>query len=161
MKKYSIVLLSIFSFLFLFSCNNKENAISKQNNFTREWFSIDGHLKINSKNTFEYVRYTCISKSISKGKWLIINDTLVLNSYKPKGCYFIENFEIVPPKDSINIIAKSKSDKNCNPIEGYVIFKNEKFYLKDTLLLSKRLTNYNGGRLNQHTNFRKNRYYHR
>ena len=158
-NKVYIIIVILFSLLNLFACKKVKHKIITPNKFARVWYSIDGYLKINSANTFEYVRYTCISQSKSKGKWQILNDTLILNSITPNGCYFIENFKIEPPKDTITLIPMLKSKKDCQPNIGYVILKNEKFYLKDTLLMSKNAAYYDDGEFNHHTNFRNTSYY--
>jgi hypothetical protein len=136
----------------------KKEKLVLPNKFERKWFSIDGHLKIDSTNKFEYVYNNSVSQSVSNGTWKVVNDTLVLNSFAPKGCYFIENFNIEPPKDTSQIISNPITEKGCEPNIGYVIFKNEKFYIKDTLLMSKYPT-FDNGKFNPHTNFRKTSYY--
>ncbi|REG88767.1 hypothetical protein [Flavobacterium aquicola] len=149
MKKNYLTIVALI-FLILLSCEKKQ-AINT-NAFQNRWESMYGNLTIYSNNTFEYNRYTCISHSISKGKWKITNDTLVLNSFEPKGCYFIENFLFGPPyKDSST--NHKKTIKDCMPNTGYINFKNEKFYIKDSLLLFK--TPFNNKELNNFYNFKR------
>ena len=124
----------------MIACKKEKQNLVAPSKFQREWFSIDGHLKIDSNNKFEYVRFTCISESISNGTWKVVNDTLILDSFTPKGCYFFESFKIEAPKDTLKITPNPKSEKDCVPNTGYVILKNEKFYIKDTLLISKNAT---------------------
>lgn len=139
MRKKHLYILAIV-FLTLLSCKKKQVIIS--NAFEHKWYSLDGNLTINSNNTFEFNRSACVSHSISKGKWKISNDTLVLNSFEPKGCYYIESFILKPPPPPKDTIANDnynieKTKKDCTPNIGYVIFRNEKFYIKDSLLISK------------------------
>jgi hypothetical protein len=150
--------ISIVFLLVFVSCRNETKKIIPTK-FERTWYSIDGNLKIDSLNTFEYVRFTCVSRSISKGKWRILNDTLILNSNPPHGCYFEEEFEIKQPKDTINFTPLKITEKDCAPNRGYVNFKNEKFYIKDSLLMSKKSAYYSNGEYNHHTNFREKSYY--
>ena len=155
MKKMYLNIVAVI-FLTLLSCEKKQ-AINA-NAFQNRWESMDGNLTIYPNNTFEYNRYTCISQSISKGKWKITNDTLVLNSFEPKGCYFIENFLIGPPPKDTTANKNSnhkKTIKDCMPNTGYINFKNEKFYIKDSLLLLKRSLNNND---NNFYNFKKTPY---
>lgn len=136
MKKIYLNFVVLISLTFL-SCEKKDAVVSS--NFIHKWHSLDGQLNINSNNTFEYSRNNSVSISISKGKWKITNDTLVLNSFQPKGCYFIESFVLKPTKDTISSINPKHREtiKNCMPNTGYVILKNEKFYIIDSLLISK------------------------
>lgn len=162
MKRKIICLnIGILTILTFFSCENKNVIIS--NNFQDEWYSSYEYLVINSNSTFEYIRSNCVSSTVSKGKWKIINDTLILNSYHPKGCYFIEDFIQKPPtrKDSIRQNIITKNIKDCIPNTGYVYFRNEKFYLKDSLLISKSYTSFNedSKELNYIHNFQKTPYY--
>ncbi len=145
---------------FSFACKKESLKPKSPNKFERQWFSVNGYLKLDSTKNFEFERYSCMSHTISKGTWNVVNDTLILNSFEPKGCYFIEDFKIEPPKDTINIIPNPITQKDCEPNTGYVIFKNEKFYIKnDTLLMSKNAGYYEDGDFNYQTNFKKTSYY--
>jgi hypothetical protein len=157
MKKAYLNILVLFSITFL-SCEKKDAVVS--NNFIHKWHSLDGQLTVNSNNTFEYSRNNCISKSISKGKWKITNDTLVLNSFQPKGCYFIESFVVKPAKDTISSIVSNYSVtiKNCKPNTGYVVLKNEKFYITDSLLISKTSPYIYDKKLSEVFNFKRRSY---
>ncbi|KDN53717.1 hypothetical protein [Flavobacterium seoulense] len=135
----------VISLLFL-SCE-------KTDKFENQWYSLDSNLKINKDRTFEFERFNSISSSISKGEWKIINDTLVLNSFENKGCYFYENYVLEPLNKIIN------KNKNCQPNQGYVNFKNEKFYIKDSILIYKSQKNIDESILRNSYSFsRKNRY---
>ena len=128
-KKYSILSLKIFVFIFLFfGCkNNSKVEKNIENKLTGIWYSANASLKIESDNTFVYTRFTCITHLTSYGKWTVKNDTLILNNAEPKGCYFYERWIINPliTNDTLN----KKRPKNCNPNIGFVFIKNEKFNL--------------------------------
>ncbi|MBE0393373.1 hypothetical protein [Flavobacterium sp. PL002] len=163
MKKKCLNIVA-FVFLTLLSCEKKHAIIP--NTFEYKWYSLNGNLTIKSNNTFEYSRSACVSHSISKGKWKINNDTLVLNSFEPKGCYYIESFILKPPPPPKDTIAKDNYKikeiiKDCIPNIGYIIFTNEKFYIKDSLLVSKSFPYlYDGStKLNNLYNFQKTAYY--
>lgn len=128
----TIYLLILLVILLLLSCRNNKNKILG-NNFENKWYSIDGNLTLKNDKTFEFNRFSCVSHSISKGYWKITNDTLILNSYVPKDCYFKEDFIIYPPKTKKHY--RLKTIKNCEPNTGYVKFKNEKFHIKDSTLI--------------------------
>lgn len=125
-------LLILSTIILLLSCRNDKNKIL-ENKFEYKWYSLDGNLTIKNDKTFEFNRFTCISQSISKGYWKILNDTLILNSYDPKDCYFKEDFIIFPPNTKKHY--PRKTIKNCKPNIGYVKFKNEKFHIKDSILI--------------------------
>lgn len=128
-------------------------SCKKTDKFENKWYSLISKLKINNDKTFEFERFNSISSSISKGKWEVIDDTLVLNSFKNKGCFFYENYVIQPSNKII------KSNKNCQPNQGYVNFRNEKFYIKDSVLIYKTEINRDNPKLNNIYNFtKKSRY---
>jgi hypothetical protein len=151
MKKMYLNIVAVI-FLTLLSCEKKQPI--NANAFQNRWESMYGNLTIYPDSTFEYHRYTCISHSLSKGKWKITNDTILLNSFEPKGCYFIENFLIGPPPKDTSTNHK-KTIKDCTPNTGYIKMKNEKFYIKDSLLLFK--TPFNNKELNNFYNFKRTR----
>jgi hypothetical protein len=151
MKKMYLNIVAVI-FLTLLSCEKKQPI--NANAFQNRWESMYGNLTIYPDSTFEYHRYTCISHSLSKGKWKITNDTIVLNSFEPKGCYFIENFLIGPPPKDTSTNHK-KTIKDCMPNTGYIKMKNKKFYIKDSLLLFK--TPFNNKELNNFYNFKRTR----
>lgn len=156
--KFRFLILLISLLIGLFGCKKvRQKRVASK--FESEWFSIDGYLQIDSTHTFKYVRQTCISKAISNGTWKTVNNTLVLNSFAPKGCYFIENFKIESPKDTLKIVKNLISEKDCEPNTGYVNFKDEKFYIKDTILISKNAPYYDYIEYNHHTNFRRKSYH--
>jgi hypothetical protein len=168
MKKMYLNIVAVI-FLTLLSCEKKQPI--NANAFQNRWESMYGNLTIYPNSTFEYHRYTCISHSLSKGKWKITNDTIVLNSFEPKGCYFIENFLIGPPPKDTSTNHK-KTIKDCMPNTGYIKMKNSilkiPYYylklpstiknliifitLKELVKKSKRLTIVNYKKINQKGN---------
>ena len=140
MKKISLWFLTVCS-IFVINCCKKEKEIEPnvENKFTNIWYSLNSNLIITENNKFEYIRFDCVSKSTSNGKWEIKNDTIILNSFESNGCYFYEKFEIEPPKpnEKFENYENKKSKKDCVPNQGFVIFKNEKFYLKNSNLVFK------------------------
>ncbi|MBC5861953.1 hypothetical protein [Flavobacterium turcicum] len=127
---------SIISFFYLLMIIVFISSCCRSNDFENQWFSLNSKLKINDNNTFEFERFSSISSSISKGNWVVVNDTLILNSFQNNLCYFYENFKLEPSKNNNNYKIL-KSNKDCQPNQGYVIFNNEKFYLKDSILIHK------------------------
>lgn len=96
-------------------------------------------LKIKKNNTFEFFSGACTYRSISKGTWIIKNDTIILNSSQPKDCFYMcEYGTICKTIEEINKRRdRKKSIKDCNAdIEfEYELFSNEKFYLKNDTLV--------------------------
>jgi hypothetical protein len=132
-----------FGLLFI-SCN-KTNKIDTSERYIKEWkstpkgFPFSATLKINKDNTFDYNSGACTSRSFSKGNWKLSNDTIVLNSSQPKGCFLLFDFGYYCyelSKSGLPLFKIKKSIKDCNPNENnYDVFENEKFIVvKDTLL---------------------------
>ncbi len=140
MKKYLFLL---YIFLTLFSSCKKELPKKLENsNFVRTWFdTVQGmpyraKLIIKKNKTFEYSSHSCQSGSKSIGIWMIENDTIILNSTKPKNCLFQHPFGIICDFDKV--IKNNKTIKNCEPSgreSDYEIFENEKFYIKNDTLI--------------------------
>ncbi|WP_310556063.1 hypothetical protein [Flavobacterium sp.] len=138
----------IFIIFFLhFGCKKvvrNENIEKFVNNWktTKKPVPFSGTLKINKNKTFEYYAGTCSSKSFSKGKWNVDKDTIILNSFESKECYFLEEFEIncISVSKKGKPLVVKKTIKNCEPKteDSYVEFVNTKFYLNDTILIHKR-----------------------
>ena len=150
---HHIVLLGVLFFL-LQSCNtaNKDKSIPNDlnisnNEFFGEWYSVkrmipfEAVLKIDSNYIFTYEGVTCISNFGSNGYWIINDDTLILNSIKPKSCYYLDNFGVNCLMTNINDSTMSKKVtliKDCIPKEidyRYILFENEKFIIKDNALM--------------------------
>ncbi|GAB3723050.1 hypothetical protein [Flavobacterium koreense] len=144
--KYSLY--SIVSVLFLFSSCKKTEIEQPQKDeslkFVKTWFDtvrmipMSERLEIKQNKTFKYVLGACTSGSWSEGNWNLKNDTIILNSFKPKECIYlsdygalcstIEEMRKYPPESSI---------KNCKPNseDSYEMFVNEKFYIKNDTLV--------------------------
>jgi hypothetical protein len=141
----SIFILS--SFLSFIACKNStENEI--RNKYIAEWKSTkkpvpySATLKINKDYTFEFNSGACMSNSHSKGKWRIENDTIILNSFKPKDCCLLivygGNCEKYGKIGENYMFKKSFKDCDLKTEDSYDVFENTKFYQKnDTLVFIK------------------------
>ncbi len=134
------------------SCKKEEAKVIKKSEFVKTWFDTVrmtpymSKLKINENKTFNYDGGACTSSFHSKGTWRIEKDTLILNSYQINKCYWKENFGLLCfTREEIDSMRKdNKTIKDCEPTreESYVIFQNERFYLKnDTLIHTKKNKN--------------------
>ncbi len=152
MKHIHIVLLG-FSFFILQSCCNTANENESiyanlninNNDFIGEWYSVKrtypfgAILKIDSNFIFTYEGGACVSRFGSNGYWVLDDDTLILNSNKSENCYYLSNFGVncltIKTNDS-TISTRETSIKGCIPEfpNEYVIFDNEKFIIKDSVL---------------------------
>ena len=131
--KLCIFLLTIIA---LQSC--KEKADEK---FTKTWYDteyiIPGRttLKINPDFTFNYSATGCMWRCLSKGKWNLNKDTLEFNSTTSDTCYNMFPFADCPKfgenKKFITTIANCTAETET----VFIIFKNEKFYLKNDSLV--------------------------
>jgi len=145
---YKIIsILILFSFLSFIACkNSNEQEIRKK--YIAEWKSTkkpipySATLKINKDNTFDFDSGACMSSSRSKGHWRLENDTIILNSFKPKDCcllmVFGGNCEKYG-KIGENYMFK-KSFENCDleTENSYDVFENTKFYIKNEILVFKK-----------------------
>ena len=140
----SILLISI---LFV-SCNkssSKESPKVLNSKFVKVWFdTIRGvpffsKLEIKQNRTFKYVGGACTESWSSEGLWIIKNDTIILNSIKPKDCVYLSEYGTMCK--TIAEIRKNGpeiSSKDCDTAYSYPefeVFKNEKFYLKNDTLV--------------------------
>jgi hypothetical protein len=136
-------LLFLFVVLNLFSGCKKELPKKTENpKFVRTWYdTVQGmpyraKLIIKTNKTFEFSSHSCQSGAESKGKWTIEKDTIILNSIKPKNCLFQHPFGIICNFDEI--VKNNKTIKDCEPSgreSDYVIFEDEKFYIKNDTLI--------------------------
>ena len=94
-------------------------------------------LKINSDFTFNYNSQGCQWKTISKGKWKVIGDTIELNSTNIVTCYnmfpFAEciKFKEYENKKILTTIPNCSSESETD----FSIFNKEKFFLKNDSLI--------------------------
>lgn len=141
-------LLLTFLFIVFISCKKGETKAIEKSEFVKTWFDtvrmvpFKSKLIINDNKTFEYNGGACTSSFESKGSWKIEKDTLILNSSKTKKCYWKHPFGLMcSEKDFEKIREDNKTIKDCNPTgeNAYVIFDNEKFYIRnDTLIHTKK-----------------------
>lgn len=138
MKKFLILLL-IFMLSFL-SCKKVE----KPSCFINEWKSTKkpwpygAKLKINNDSTFLFFGAARTETFNSRGKWRILNDTLILTSKEVVDKNCAKNFndncieiQFVKRADS------TETNVKCEKSEHFIIFKNEKFYFKNDTLRHK------------------------
>jgi hypothetical protein len=137
-------LLSILLLVIFISCKNDKPKINKNSKFVKTWFDtvrmtpFTSKLIINKNNTFDYSGGACTSSFESKGFWKIEKDTLILNSSKTNKCYWKLPFGLMcSKKDFEKIREDNKTIKGCNPMgeNEYVIFDNEKFYIRNDTLI--------------------------
>lgn len=130
--------------ILLSSCNKTVPKKEENPKFVRVWFdTVQGmpfkaKLNIKENKTFEYSSRSCQDGSESNGTWKIENDTVVLNSIKPKGCRFQYPFGVVCISFNEEYSGNNKTIKDCEPNgrdASYEIFKNEKFYIKNDTLI--------------------------
>lgn len=141
-------LLLTFLFIVFISCKKDETKAIEKSEFVKTWFDtvrmvpFTSKLIINENKTFEYNGGACTSSFKSKGFWKIEKDTLILNSSKTNKCYWKHPFGLMcSKKDFEKISEDNKTVKDCNRSDenAYVIFDNEKFYIRnDTLIHTKK-----------------------
>lgn len=139
MKIKFFILISI---ILLSSCKKNNPKIEEDSKFVKIWFDtvrtypFNAKLIIKKDNTFEYIGDACTSSFGAKGIWKIENDTIILNSIKPKECMYKIDFGLICEKLTDN---ESKTIKDCEPNgeEFYENFENEKFYFRNDTLIHK------------------------
>lgn len=150
MKKQALYILT--TIFILSSCISKnKTAESSEEHFEKYfgvWHSTDRHyeysadLKIDSINNFIYEGGACASSFLSKGSWKLNGDTIILNSFQPEECYYVNDFGIkyivAPP-----IIGDTTKHEMRTSIKGfepklhsiYILFNNGKFIIKNDTLV--------------------------
>ena len=130
--------------ILLSSCNKTVPKKAENPKFIRTWFdTVQGmplreKLIIKENKTFEFSSRSCQDGSKSNGKWKIENDTIILNSIKPKGCLFQHQFGFCIKVGDKSYFENNKTIKGCEPNgrdSSYEIFENEKFYLRNDTLI--------------------------
>ena len=157
MKKYVLlginkILFFVLAFSFI-CCQNKNEKIIikeivKENHYLGEWFSVKrvypfgAILKIDSNNSFTYKGGACVRHFYSKGSWTLRDDTLILNSYEPEGCYSLKEFVLVGgiiiniDSNGVERVQRPVSIEGCEPEseKDYIIFNQEKLLIIDSIL---------------------------
>ncbi len=151
MKKQIIYFLTLM--LIQSSCiskNNTDKSTQEQiDKYLGVWHSTDRHfeystdLKIDSMNNFTYEGGACESSFLSKGSWKLNGDTIVLNSFQPEECYYVQDFGIKyidepPIIDDTTTHELRTSIKGCKPDKYYItyfLFNNERFIIKNDTLI--------------------------
>ncbi|MDX6183795.1 hypothetical protein SGQ44_15880 [Flavobacterium sp. Fl-77] len=146
--KLKHILPTILLIISLSSCNKfkqKEQLNENQNSeFVKTWFdTIRGipfaeKLEIKQNRTFKLIGGACTARWWSEGSWRIKNDTIILNSFKPKKCIYLREYGIMCRTfEEIRKNGREVSIKDCNPDSDndYEMFINEKFYIKNDTLV--------------------------
>ena len=149
-KKHEILfLVLVFSFI---CCQNTDNETIpeeevKENPYLGEWYAVKriipfgAILKIDSNNIFTYEGGACLHHFNSQGSWTLSDDTLILNSFEPDGCRYLDTFGInciiVNVSDTLHKYSVPVSIEGCKPdiYENYVIFNQEKLVIEDSILI--------------------------
>ena len=143
-QQMKLKLLLTFLFIVFISCKKDKMKAIEKSEFVKTWFDtirmvpFESKLIINDNKTFEYKGGACSSSFESKGSWKIEKDTLILNSSKTNKCYWKQPFGLMcSEKDFEKIQEDNKTIKDCNPAgeNAYVIFDNEKFYIRNDTLI--------------------------
>ncbi len=137
-----IKLLLLISILAFSSCKKDNPKIEENSKFVKVWFDtvrsypFKAKLIINKNKTFKYSGGACTSSFGAKGIWRIENDTIILNSIKPKECMWKRDFGLICEKLTDN---DYKTIKDCEPKgeDSYENFENEKFYVRNDTLIHK------------------------
>jgi hypothetical protein len=139
MKIKLLLLISIIAFS---SCKKDNPKIEENSKFVKVWFDtvrsypFKAKLVIKKDKTFEYSGGACTSSFGAKGIWKIENDTIILNSIKPKEYMWKHDFGLICEKLTDN---NYKTIKDCEPKgeDSYENFENEKFYVRNDTLIHK------------------------
>jgi len=143
---YSLLFL-LFCFLLQSCCNTSTETLTEQNNYIGDWRCVkriipySAVLKIDSSYSYTYTGGACLSSFESKGNWTLKDDTLILNSFEPEECCYLREFGVncvIADLENSTIPKQKTSIEDCQPSNGgdyeYIIFTNEKFIIKDSLL---------------------------
>ena len=130
------------------SCNKfkqKEQLNENKNSeFVKIWFDtikevpFTEKLEIKQNRTFKLIGGACTARWWSEGSWNLKNDTIILNSFKPKRCvYLTEYAAMCRTIEEIRKNGRDVSIKDCTPDsdDDYKMFINEKFYLRNDTLI--------------------------
>lgn len=130
------------------SCNKsspKQSPEVLNSKFVKVWFDtikrvpFFSKLEIKQNRTFKYVGGACTASWSSEGCWIMKNDTIILNSVKPKECVYLSEYGTkCKTIDEIRKNGSEISSKNCTPdysYQDFEVFKNEKFYIQNDTLI--------------------------
>ncbi len=130
--------------ILLSSCNKSSSKKEEISKFVRTWFdTVQGmplkeKLIIKENKTFEFSSRACQDGSKSNGIWKLENDTIILNSIKPKECLFQHRFGFCLIIGDKSYFENNKTIRGCEPSgrnSSYEIFENEKFIIKNDTLI--------------------------
>ncbi|MFV8327318.1 hypothetical protein [Flavobacterium sp. ZS1P14] len=128
--KFCIFVILIFAFQ---ACEKKVD-----NRFTKTWYDTEYRtpgrttMQIKNDSTFNYRAASCMWRCTSKGNWKVFGDTIELNSTSIDTCYNMFPFADCPKYGTYYDKKILSTIPNCTAESetDYIIFKNEKFYLK-------------------------------
>ena len=149
MRKIGLAISLSVLFFLLQSCNNAAREGNSEqevdNDFLGWWWSVDNRvypfaatLFIGSDYNFRYYGGACMAHFFSDGYWEINNDTLILNSIKPKGCFYLERFGTLITRIRDEDGRPMTTMGDCTPRWWdfqFVVFENEKFIIEDSILV--------------------------
>ena len=133
--KYKFFIIIAFISFFQ-SCKKKADE-----KFVRTWHDTEyiilgkTTLKINPDFTFNYSASGCMWRCFSKGKWNVNKDTLELNSTSIDTCYNMFPFADCPKFGKNKKIITTVANCTAETETAFIIFKREKFYLKNDSLV--------------------------
>jgi hypothetical protein len=129
----------------MLGCNNKTNEQANENSeFVRTWFdTVRTHpfsekLDIMQNRTFKLTGGACTAGWSGEGSWKLKNDTIILNSLKPKECVYLNEYAAMCRTiEEIRKYGRETSIKGCRPDSDndYEMLINEKFYIKNDTLI--------------------------
>ncbi len=135
------------------SRNAKNDSPELSDNvFLGVWQSVErsypfgATLKIDSTYYFTYAGGACLYHFESQGEWRLNGDTLILNSFYPEKCCYINDFGInciIVAPDGSTRYKPITSMRDCTPDSEveYILFNNERFVLENSILTHIRKAN--------------------
>ena len=135
------ILTYCFLLIFAFnSCKKKEIDSIIQDKIIGNWKIKNNeydkeYLEINSDNTFYYKGVGHLNESFAKGRWKVVNDSLVLNSITPKECLYVVNFGTYC--EHANIVIEEKINTTFDDCEPQTISKLYKAFNDTRFILKK------------------------
>lgn len=117
---------------------------NQDSEFAKTWFdTIRGipfteKLEVKQNRTFKLIGGACTARWWSEGSWDLKNDTIILNSFKPKECTYLEEYAAMCRTiQEIRKNGREVSIKDCTPDsdDDYQMLINEKFYIRNDTLV--------------------------